>query len=58
MSDLFHAYPDGFQAEDAEHVPAKDPGTAAPAEGFQAEEGEHRSVTPEGPAGAGGAPSS
>ena len=41
MSDLFPSYPDGFQAEDAEHVPAKRHGAAVPAEGYQAEEGEH-----------------
>jgi hypothetical protein len=41
MSDLFPSYPDGFQAEDAEHVPATDQGTAPPAEGYQAEEAEH-----------------
>jgi hypothetical protein len=41
MSDLFPAYPDGFQAEDAEHVPAENRRQAPPAEGYQAEEREH-----------------
>ena len=41
MSDLFPSYPDGFQAEDAEHVPARDPVAQAPPQCYQAEDGEH-----------------
>ena len=41
MSELFPSYPEGFQAEDAEHVPVTDQGAAPPADGYQAEEGEH-----------------
>ena len=47
MSDRIPSAAHGFQAEDAEHVLAKDPGTAPPAECFQAEEGEHSPPEPE-----------
>ena len=47
MSDLVPSAPRGFQAENAEHAAAKEPGTTSPPECFQAEEGEHSPPAPE-----------
>jgi hypothetical protein len=49
MSDLVPSAAQGFQAEDAEHVPAEYPPAAPSAEGFQAEQGEHSPPEPEEP---------
>ena len=46
MSDLVPAA-DGFQAEDAEHMPAEDTRSDLPSQGFQAEAGEHSPPAPE-----------
>jgi hypothetical protein len=52
MSDPVPSSARGFQAEDAEHIPAEDTHTEPPSEGFQAEAGEHSPPAPEerGPA--------
>ena len=49
MSDLVASAARGFQAEDAEHISAKDTRTDLRPEGFQAEAGEHSPPAPEEP---------
>jgi|tagenome__1003787_1003787.scaffolds.fasta_scaffold20709812_2 hypothetical protein len=49
MSDVVPSAAQGFQAEDAEHLPSEYPPAAPSAEGFQAEEGEHSPTEPEEP---------
>jgi len=49
MSERVPSAAQGFQAEDAEHVPAEFPPAAPSAEGFQAEDGEHSPPAPEEP---------